>query len=121
MRGKLRLLSPAAREAKLERVVDRVMAGGAVSLIDVLHMACLLWREDRQEDLAALIVARSGELWPVAQAIVELLSRDHPERKALESLLGTRADLESRAQRWVEAHPRVEVEQLRLWGEAQDE
>ncbi|MDY7075912.1 MAG: DUF1156 domain-containing protein [Chloroflexota bacterium] len=118
VKKKLRLLSPSARAAKLEKVVERVAAGGAVPLIDVLHTACLLWREDRQEDLAALVAARSGELWPVAQAVVELLSRDNAERKALMSLLGTRVDLEQRAGRWAETHrPEPRVEQLKLWGE----
>jgi tetratricopeptide (TPR) repeat protein len=77
--------------------------------VDVLHTACLLWERDRQEDLAALIAARGGELWPVAQAVVELLGRDSAERTALMSLLGTRGDLEMRAQRWVENHPKVEA------------
>jgi hypothetical protein len=120
VKGKLRLLGPEARSARLEQVVSRVEAGGAVPLIDVLHAACLLWEKDRQEELAALVAAHGGELWPVAQAVVELLSRDNPERKALESLLGTRVDLETRAQRWAETHrrePKAEVKQLGLWGE----
>jgi hypothetical protein len=120
VRSKLRLLGPAARAAALETVASRVEAGGAVPLIDVLHAACLLWDQDRQEDLAALVAAHGGELWPVAQAVVELLSRDNPERKALESLLGTRMDLESRAQRWAETHrraPKAKAQQLGLWEE----
>jgi putative DNA methylase len=119
VKRKLRLLGPQARAGALEKVVERVAAGGAVPLIDVLHTACLLWERDQQEDLAALIAARGGELWPVAQAAVELLARDNPERKALESLLGTRVDLEQRASRWAETHPRPapksEVKQLGLW------
>jgi len=69
-----------------------------VPLVDVLHAACLLWQADRHEDLAALVAARGGELWPVTQAIVELLSRDNAEHKALGSLLGTRVDLGHHAQ-----------------------
>ncbi len=120
IKGKLRLLTPTERADKLARVVERVAAGGAVPLVDVLHTACLLWQEDRQDELAALIAARGGELWPVAQAVVELLGRESAERKALLSLLGTRGDLELRAQRWAETHhrePREEVKQGRLWGE----
>jgi hypothetical protein len=121
VKGKLRLLPPAARAEKLARVGERVAAGGAVPLVDVLHTACLLWERDRQEDLAALIAARGGELWPVAQAVVDLLGRDSAERTALMSLLGTRGDLEMRAQRWAERHPRaeakVEVVQGMLWGD----
>ena len=121
VKDKLRLLSPAVRATRLEKVVERVAAGGAVPLVDVLHAACLLWQADRQEDLAALVAARGGELWPVAQAVVELLSRDSAERKALMSLLGTRVDLEHRAQRWAETHrPPSRVEQLRLWEEGAD-
>jgi adenine-specific DNA methylase len=120
VKRKLRLLSPAEREASLEKVVERVAAGGAVPLIDVLHKACLLWERDQQEELAALVAARGGEMWPVAQAMVELLPRDNAERKALMSLLGTRADLEQRASRWAETHRRErkpESKQLGLWGE----
>jgi hypothetical protein len=98
--------------------VERVAAGGAVPLVDVLHKACLLWQADRQDDLSSLVAARGGELWPVAQAVVELLPKDNPERKALMSLLGTRLDLESRAQRWVETHrPAGKPKQLGLWEE----
>jgi hypothetical protein len=56
----------------------------------------------------------------VAQAMVELLPREDAERKALMSLLSTRADLEQRASRWAETHRRerkAKVEQLGLWGE----
>ncbi len=118
VKGKLRLLGPSARAERLEQVVERAAAGGAVPLVDVLHKACLLWGADHQEELSALVAARGGEMWPVAQAAVELLPRDNPERKALESMLGTRLDLESRAQRWAEMHrpqPREEVVQGRLW------
>lgn len=118
VKGKLRLLDPAARGERLENTVERVAAGGAVPLVDVLHKACLLWQADHQEALSALVAARGGELWPVAQAIVELLPRDNSERKALESMLGTRSNLESRAQRWAESNrPKPKVEQLKLWDE----
>jgi hypothetical protein len=90
-------------------------------LVDVLHKACLLWQANRQEDLSALVAARGGEMWPVAQAIVELLPKDNPERKALMSLLGTRLDLESRAQRWAKTHrPQARVVQGRLWDDDTD-
>ncbi len=121
VRGKLRLLGPADRADQLERVPERVAAGGAVPLVDVLHKACLLWQADRQDDLSALVAARGGEMWPVAQAVVELLPKDNPERKALLSLLGTRLDLESRAQRWVETQrPQVREVQGRLWDDDED-
>jgi putative DNA methylase len=122
VRGKLRLLGPSARAERLERVVERVAAGGAVPLVDVLHKACLLWQADRQEELSALVAARGGEMWPVAQAVVELLPRDNPERKALESMVGTRLDLESRAQRWAETQrPQPRVVQGKLWDDDADE
>jgi len=78
-----------------------------------------------ENDLADFVAlqktqAVSENSWPVAQAVVELLPRDNLERKALLSMLGTRGDLESRAQRWVEANPfhqREIVKQLNLWGE----
>jgi len=120
VKGKLRLLNPEERASKLEHVTERVVAGGAVPLIDVLHKTCLLWQIDNQDELSALVASYRGEMWPVAQAMVELLPRDNLERKALLSMLGTRGDLESRAQRWVEANPfhqREIVKQLNLWGE----
>ena len=125
VKGKLRLLNPEERAPKLERVTERVVAGGAVPLIDVLHKACLLWQTDNQDELSALVAAHGGEMWPVAQAMVELLPRDNLERKSLLSMLGTRGDLESRAQRWVESNPvrqreRAAVKQLTLWGEEED-
>lgn len=126
IKGKLRLLGPFVRKRQLEKVVDRVMAGGAVPLVDVLHKACLLWQGDQQEELAALVAARGGEMWPVAQAIAELLPREHPERSAFESMLGIRMDIEGRAQRWADANPRrgksgSEPRQLALWGEDSQE
>lgn len=105
VKGKLRLLGPRERAEKLDRVTERVVAGGAVPLVDILHKACLLWEKDAQEELSALVAARGGELWPVAQAMVELLPPENEERKALLSMLGSRSELESRAQTWVSKHP----------------
>jgi putative DNA methylase len=118
-KNKLRLLTPVERAEHLQRVTERVVAGGAVPLIDVLHRACLLWQADLQEELSALVAARGGELWPVAQAIVELLPRENEERKALMSMLGTRASLESQAQRWSERTQvyTPSVQQMSLWDE----
>ncbi len=118
VKGKLRLLEPKARAEKLEQVTDRVKAGGSVSLIDVLHKACLLWETDRQEELSALVAVRGGEMWPVAQAIAGLLPKDSSERKALDSMLGTRLDLESRAQRWADTYkPQPRIVQGKLWAD----
>ncbi|MFQ5615039.1 MAG: hypothetical protein ACE5GO_01035, partial [Anaerolineales bacterium] len=96
--------------------------GAGENGVAYLHKACLLWANDLQDDLSALVASRSGEMWPVAQAIVELLPKDTPESKALNSMLGTRTDLESRAQRWAERNPRrerAEARQLGLWGEGE--
>ncbi len=116
VKSKLRLLGPKARDDKLERITERVAAGGSVPLIDVLHKACLLWQVDRQEELAALVAGRGGEMWPVAQAIAGLLPKESAERKALDGMLGTRLDLESRAQRWADTHkPPPRIVQGKLW------
>lgn len=118
VKGKLRLLDPNGRKDHLEKVVDRVRAGGAVPLIDVLHKAALLWAADRQDELSSLVAARGGEMWPVAQAVVELLPRDNPERKSLESMLGIRVDIESRAQKWAATNtPKPQPKQLALWND----
>ena len=105
VKGKLRLLGPQERPEKLERLTERVVAGGAVPLVDVIHKACLLWEKDAQDELSGLVAARGGELWPVAQALVYLLPPDNFERKALLSMLGNHGDLESRAQTWANQHP----------------
>ncbi|MBZ0275668.1 MAG: DUF1156 domain-containing protein [Anaerolineae bacterium] len=118
VKGKLRLLTPVERTDSLERVVDRVEAGGAVPLVDVLHKACLLWTDDQQDALSTLVAARGGEMWPVAQAVVELLPRDHPERRALESMLGIRVDIESRAQKWAETQYKPKPKQMTLWNDS---
>jgi adenine-specific DNA methylase len=113
---KLRLLGPAARADKLDKVTERVLAGGAVPLIDVIHKACSLWQDDDQDELSALIAAHEGDMWPVTQAIVELLPKNNAERNALMSLLGTRIDLESRARDWLERNPpEPKATQLRLF------
>ena len=55
-------------------------------------------------------------------ALIDAPAADEAARKALLSLLGTRVDLETRAQRWVETHHRVEraeVKQLGLWREGE--
>jgi len=118
-KDKLRLLSPETRSEHLANVTQRVLAGGAVPLIDVLHKAVLLWQADKQDELSALVAARSGEMWPIAQAIVELLPRDNNERKALMSMLGIRSNLESQAQAWAEKNPMPAKEppakQMSLW------
>lgn len=122
VKGKLRLLGPATRADNLDKVTQRVLAGGAVSLIDVIHKACLLWQDDNREDLSALIAAHGGDMWPVAQAIVELLPKNNGERNALMSLLGTRLDLESRARDWLDRNPpQPKVTQLSLFGDDDDD
>jgi adenine-specific DNA methylase len=115
IKGKLRLLTPPERSDTLERVVERVDAGGAVPLVDVLHKACLLWMNDQQDALSSLVASRGGEMWPIAQAVVELLPREHPERRALESMLGIRVDIESRAQKWAETQYKPKHQQMSLW------
>lgn len=97
--------------------------GGGIGSLNAMHpyFARRPLTASRAMTLAALVAARGGELWPVAQAVVELLPKDNPERKALMSLLGTRLDLESRAQRWAETRrPAMVAEQLTLWQENGD-
>jgi adenine-specific DNA methylase len=122
VKGKMHLLGPWARKHLLDKTTERVVAGGAVPLVDVLQKACLLWDSNQQEELASLIAARGGELWPVAQAIVELLPKDNPERRALNSMLGARLTLESRAQTWANEHiSEPKVIQGTLWDDNMSE
>ena len=55
------------------RSLTALRAMTLTALVDALHKACLLWQSDLQDEVSALIASHSGEMWPVAQAIIELL------------------------------------------------
>lgn len=81
------LLGPDERPDLLEGVLRRVQMERG-SLIDALHCACMLWKENRRDELMELLVAQNGAARQVAQALAELNDEGTEERKLLMGLLG---------------------------------
>lgn len=81
------LLGPDERPDLLEGVLRRIQMGRG-SLLDALHCACMLWKENRRDELMELLVAQNGAARQVAQALAELNDEGTEERKLLMSLLG---------------------------------
>ena len=72
-------------------------------LIDQLHHAMQLWKEEKRGDLVNYL--RENELldhvpyWKLAQALFEVLPRDEEDWKLISSLLGERETLRLEAKR----------------------
>jgi adenine-specific DNA methylase len=81
------LLGPDERPDLLEGVLRRVQMGRG-SLLDALHCACMLWKENRRDELMELLIALNGAARQVAQALAELNDEGTEERKLLMGLLG---------------------------------
>ena len=73
------------------------------SIIDQLHHAMQLWKEEKRGDLVNYL--RENELldhvpyWKLAQALFEVLPRDEEDWKLISSLLGERETLRLEAKR----------------------
>jgi putative DNA methylase len=85
---KMVLLGPEQRTELLEQGLPRAMAGQA-PLVDVVYSAALLWRENRREELAALLELQGEATRRVAQALAELQSQESAERRLLMGMLGS--------------------------------
>ena len=76
-------------------------------LIDQLHHAMQLWKEEKRGDLVKHL--RENDLldhvpyWKLAQALFEVLPRDEEDWKLISSLLGDRETLRLEALRAAEA------------------
>lgn len=81
------LLGPDERPDLLEGVLRRVQMGRG-SLLDALHCACMLWKENRRDELMELLANLNGAARQVAQALAELNDEGTEERKLLLGLLG---------------------------------
>jgi hypothetical protein len=72
-------------------------------LIDQLHHAMQLWKEEKRADLVALRRATAQldhvPYWKLAQALFEVLPRDEEDWKLIASLLGERETLRLEAKR----------------------
>jgi hypothetical protein len=72
-------------------------------LIDQLHHAMQLWKEEKRADLVNYL--RENDLldhvpyWKLAQALFEVLPRDEEDWKLISSLLGERETLRLEAKR----------------------
>lgn len=68
-------------------------------LIDALHRAMLLWKQEKRRELVEYLHERSllddGPFWKLAQALFEVLARDTEDWKLVSTLLGERATLKS--------------------------
>ena len=63
-------------------------------LIDVLHRAMLLWKQEKRSDLVAYFAERGlsedGPFWKLAQALFDVLPRDSEDWKLVSALVGER-------------------------------
>ncbi len=66
-------------------------------LIDALHRALLLWKEEKRSDLVAYLAERGlledGPFWKLAQSLFEVLPRDLEDWKLVSALLSDRETL----------------------------
>ncbi len=84
---KMVLLGPHQRPDLLDDTFRRVRAGRA-PLIDAIHCAALLWRENRREELAELLEVQTEATRKVAQALAELQPQSSTERRLILGFLG---------------------------------
>jgi len=106
------LLGPDERPDLLEGVLRRVQMGRG-SLLDALHCACMLWKENRRDELMELLGAVNGAARQVAQALAELNDEGTEERKLLMGLLGAWKSLPATHKRVAPAKPKP-AEDLQL-------
>ena len=80
--------------------------GEDAPLIDQLHRAMQLWRQEERSDLVAFLRRRdlldSSPFWQLAQALFEVLPRDEEDRKLIGALLTERQSLRLEARRTAE-------------------
>lgn len=85
---KMALLGPHERPELMERTLRRAQAGHA-PMIDVIHCACVLWRDGRRDELGELLGTSGDVARQVAQALAGLLPESGEERKLLLGVLGS--------------------------------
>ncbi len=82
----IRVLGPQMRETELLE--------GSRELVDVLHFACLLWSQNKREQMLT-VLSESGfgndeSFYRVAQAISETLANESKEKKLLDGFLASK-------------------------------
>jgi adenine-specific DNA methylase len=72
-------------------------------LIDALHRAMLLWRQEKRAELIGYLAERGlledGPFWKLGQALFEVLPRDLEDWKLVSALLGERPTLRAESKR----------------------
>ncbi len=81
------LFGPEERPKVVEQTLNRLRSGDA-PLIDVIHSADLLWRDNQREQLAELLADQSDAMRKVAQALAEIQKNGHSERRLTLGFLG---------------------------------
>ena len=78
---------PEERANVVEQTLNRLRSGD-VPLIDVIHCAGILWRDNRREQLNDLLASQGEALRKVAQALAEIQKNSHSERRLTLGFLG---------------------------------
>jgi adenine-specific DNA methylase len=87
---------------RLALLVDRMGRGtlgleSDCALIDSLHRAMLLWKQEKRAELVAYLAGRGlledGPFWKLAQALFEVMPRDSEDWKLVNALLSERPTL----------------------------
>jgi putative DNA methylase len=81
------LFGPEERPNVVEQTLSR-MRSGDVPLIDVIHCAAILWRDNRREQLNELLAGQGDAMRKVAQALAEIQKNGHSERRLTLGFLG---------------------------------
>jgi len=81
------LFGPEDRPDVVEQTLNRLRVG-SVPLIDAIHAAGLLWRDNRREELHQLLASQGEPLRKVAQALAEIQKNGHSERRLTLGFLG---------------------------------
>jgi len=81
------LFGPEERPDVVEQTLNRLRSG-KVPLIDAIHAAGILWRDNRREELYQLLAGQGEPLRKVAQALAEIQKNGHSERRLTLGFLG---------------------------------
>ena len=84
---KMVLYAPWQREELLENTLRRAQ-NGLAPVIDVIHCSCILWRDNRREELQQLLSAQGDITRQVAQALADLQPESNQERRLIMGFLG---------------------------------
>lgn len=81
------LFGPEERPDVVEQTLNRLRSGD-VPLIDLIHCAAILWRDNQREQLNELLAGQGEATRKVAQALAEIQKNGHSERRLTLGFLG---------------------------------